>query len=57
MSDAFSEMVGMVEGVDDALKALESALPAGFPERVWGRISVGVRRQQERFLRGVEAER
>ncbi|MDP1857816.1 MAG: HipA domain-containing protein [Gemmatimonadaceae bacterium] len=54
VSDAFAEMVRMVEGVDDALKALESALPAGFPERVWGRISVGVRRQQERFLRGVE---
>lgn len=51
--DLFEQMVAMVERAEDALQALESRLPNGFPEQVWASISMGVRAQRERFLAGV----
>ena len=47
----FDRMTVMVEGVVDALKAVERRLPAGFPANVWSRVAEGMRRHAAQFLR------
>ena len=44
-------MTAMVEEVDNALQAVERRLPAGFPNRVWSRVTESMRRQLAQFLR------
>ena len=45
-------MIAFAEGVEGALDAVEARLPGGFPERIWGPVSRGMRRQAELFLAG-----
>ena len=47
----FGRMTAMVEEVDNALQAVERRLPAGFPNRVWSRVTESMRRQLAQFLR------
>ena len=53
-TNAFQQMVLMVDAVDSALDALESSLDANFPEHVWSSISKGIRSQRARFKKGLE---
>ncbi|PTR34212.1 serine/threonine-protein kinase HipA [Luteibacter sp. OK325] len=46
----WAAMIAFVEGVGDALDAVESRLPDGFPERIWEPVSLGMRKQAELFL-------
>ncbi len=48
-------MLGLVAQTGPALAAVEATLPADFPARIWDSISAGVRRQADRFMRGVAA--
>jgi len=50
ITDAFAEMVALVEGSHHALEVVERALPSGFPEHVWRSIAEGVREHRQRFL-------
>jgi len=52
----WERMQAMVDGVDRVLDAVASELPAGFPERTWEPISIGMRRHAQLFQRGVEAD-
>lgn len=45
----WDRMCEMVASVDAALGQVEKRLPAGFPERVFARISAGMRRQARQF--------
>jgi len=47
----FSRMTAMVQRVDDVLQAVESRLPADFPDSVWSRVAAGTRRHAGQFLR------
>lgn len=50
VTDAFAQMVAMVENAPTALDAVHRLLPADFPEYVWNRVSDGVLRHREHFL-------
>lgn len=47
----WEKMVNMVEGVDHALQAVHSQLPADFPEKTWRRVSEGLTHHAEQFKR------
>jgi serine/threonine-protein kinase HipA len=51
-SVVWEAMVNLVQRVDGALDVVESALPQGFPERIWLPIADGMRRQASKFLAG-----
>lgn len=48
-------MLRLVDGVDAALNAAASELPAGFPEKTWAAISGGARKQAAAFRNGLRA--
>jgi serine/threonine-protein kinase HipA len=43
-------MIAFVEGVGRALDTVEARLPDGFPDRIRGPISAGMRKQAQLFL-------
>jgi len=45
------QMIPLVARVDDALRAPEPRLPAGFPSNLWSRIAEGCRRHAAQFMR------
>jgi serine/threonine-protein kinase HipA len=56
-ADALEQLAAMVQGVENALHRVESALPRGFPEQIWRTISRGVLAQRERFLAAADSAR
>ncbi|MDP2015768.1 type II toxin-antitoxin system HipA family toxin [Hydrogenophaga sp.] len=49
----WERMQALVQSVPAALDRVESALPADFPQRTWGRISVGMREHANTFTAGL----
>ena len=56
-ADALEQLAAMVQGAENALHRVGSALPKGFPEQIWRTISRGVLSQRDRFLASVDAAR
>jgi serine/threonine-protein kinase HipA len=48
-------MIAFVENVGVALDAVEARLPNEFPDRIWGPVSQGMRKQAQLFLSGAAA--
>ena len=44
-------MTAMVARMEEALQSVESRLPAGFPDKLWGRVAAGCRRHAAQFQR------
>jgi len=53
VEDAFDRMLALVQSVPEALRQVESQLPADFPESVWLAIRQGMLSQCERFDAGL----
>ena len=49
--NVFGRMIAMAQRVDDVLRAVESHLPAEFPDVLWTRVTEGMRRHAAQFLR------
>lgn len=47
----WENMLQLVDGIDRALAAVESQLPAGFPQHIWDAISSGARTHASQFQR------
>jgi len=55
--EMWHSMLGMVEGVDQALEDVMKQLPKEFPPQVWDTISKGMKRQAGAFMREYSAMR
>jgi len=52
----WNHMLRLVEGVDAILEDVSKELPAGFPEKTWGSISRGTKKQAATFRNGLKAQ-
>ncbi|AKJ26875.1 type II toxin-antitoxin system HipA family toxin [Caldimonas brevitalea] len=50
------QMVALAHAVPVAIAHVESELPADFPARIWDTITLGLRKQAQHFLAGLEAD-